>query len=303
MSQLHVVFGAGQIGRPLAHRLLQAGHEVRVVTRSGSTVPGAEAFAADLSDVDQAVAAAAGATVVYQAINAPYTRWATLLEPLQRGALEGARAAGARLVILDNLYAYGVPDGPIRADSPLQPCSRKGRIRQRLHELLTEARDGGMSIAIGRAADFFGPEVTEAIFSATTLRSHARGGRAPVPGDPRLPRAYSFAPDVVEGLLALGADPTAEGVWMLPTLNTTTSELLAAVAEAGGVAGRTIPLPRWVLRAGGVVVPLLRELDEMAYQWEVPYTVDCEPFAERFGIRPTPLTAAAATFVEPAAVA
>ncbi|MCO4772017.1 MAG: NAD(P)H-binding protein [Deltaproteobacteria bacterium] len=297
MSQLHVVFGAGQIGLPLAKHLLAAGHRVRQVTRSGTAAEGAEAFVADLSDPEQAIAATAGADVVYQVINAPYTKWATLLEPLQRGALAGVKAAGARFVVLDNLYSYGVPDGPIRPDSPMTPCSKKGAIRKRLHELLTGPEASGVQVAIARASDFVGPDVTEAIFSGDSLRSFAGGGRIPLPGNADLPRGYSYGPDVVEGLAALGADPEAEGVFMLPTVNTTSNELLSAVTQASGVAGKTLGMPRWLLKSVGLLVPMARELEEMAYQWEVPYTVDCSVMEQRYSIRPTPLSEIAQAIV------
>ena len=55
---------------------------------------------------------AAGADVVYFCLNAAnYDRWAEEFPPLQRAVLAGAEAAGARLVVLDNLYAYGPTGG------------------------------------------------------------------------------------------------------------------------------------------------------------------------------------------------
>jgi nucleoside-diphosphate-sugar epimerase len=292
MSLLFVVFGAGQIGAPLATRLLAAGHRVRQVTRSGTAVPGAESVAADASDPQQAIAACAGADVVVQTVNAPCTKWATMLLPLQAGIIAGAEAAGARLVVLDNLYCYGVPEGPIHGDSPLDPCSRKGRLRQQAHELLMAAVGRGLRVAVGRASDFVGPGIGDAILSESTLRGVATGGRAPLPGDGDLPRGYSWGPDVVDGLFALATDAEASGVWMLPTINTTTRELLQAIA--GDRKLKTMPVPKWLLNAVGLVVPLVRELAEMAYQWEVPYTVDARPMAERYGLTASSLDAVAA---------
>ena len=285
MSSLYVVFGAGQIGLPLASRLLAAGHRVRQVSRSGTAAPGAEAYVADLSDPEQAAAAAAGAEAVVMATNPTYTQWHTHLLPLHRGALAGVKEAGARYVVLDCLYGYGVPDGPLRADSPMQPCSRKGALRKELHELYFGPEAAGVQVAVARGADFAGPDVAEALLTGAILRGFARGGRAFVPGDGDLPRGYSFGPDVVAGLAALAQDPDAAGVWMLPTTNTTTNELLATLAERAGVPGKTLPLPTWAIRAAGWVVPMARELAEMMYQWEVPYTVDCGPMEERYGLR------------------
>lgn len=46
--QLHVVFGAGQVGMPLAARLLNAEKRVRVVKRSpGGAISGAELLLGD----------------------------------------------------------------------------------------------------------------------------------------------------------------------------------------------------------------------------------------------------------------
>lgn len=44
---LHVIVGAGPVGSATARELLSRGHDVRVVTRSGSGVAGAERVAAD----------------------------------------------------------------------------------------------------------------------------------------------------------------------------------------------------------------------------------------------------------------
>ena len=37
----------------------------------------------------------------------------------------------------------------------------------------------------------------------------------------------------------------------------------------------------------GLVVPLMREINEMLYQWDEPFVVDDRRFRERFGMHPT----------------
>ena len=78
--------------------------------------------AGDATDPAFTTRVAAGADVVYFCLNAVnYARWAEEFPPLQRAVLAGAAAAGARLVVLDNLYA-------LRTD-PRSPTSsrRSGR--------------------------------------------------------------------------------------------------------------------------------------------------------------------------------
>jgi hypothetical protein len=64
--------------------------------------------------------------------------------------------------------------------------------------------------------------------------------------------------------------------------------------------GRGIRLrgaPGWLVRAGGAVVPLLREVGEMLYQWDEPFVVDDRRFRERFSQGATNADVAAAATV------
>ena len=67
------------VGSWIARTLADRGHAVRAVNRSGKRgefVPAeVEIVSADLSDAQQAIEAASGATVLYQALNPPYDKW------------------------------------------------------------------------------------------------------------------------------------------------------------------------------------------------------------------------------------
>jgi uncharacterized protein YbjT (DUF2867 family) len=106
-DRLHLLFGAGQVGRALSVRLTELGLPVRVVSRSrpSGLVDGVDWRAADATDPDAATDAAKGASVVYQCLNAPYTDWPERFPPLQRGVLAAAERNGALLVSLENLCA------------------------------------------------------------------------------------------------------------------------------------------------------------------------------------------------------
>jgi hypothetical protein len=86
---LHVVFGTGQVGRSLVARLAGLGLAVRAVSRHRpATLPDSVDWrAADASDPEAAADAAKRASVVYQCLNAAYTKWPRLFPPLQRGVL------------------------------------------------------------------------------------------------------------------------------------------------------------------------------------------------------------------------
>jgi uncharacterized protein YbjT (DUF2867 family) len=115
----HVIFGTGAIGMAVMETLVDRGEQVRMINRAGTTeVPvGVDVLVGDASDPEFARRAAAGATVVYQALNPAYTKWPELFPALQAGVLAGAEAAGAKLVVMDNAYgferAFGITATPV----------------------------------------------------------------------------------------------------------------------------------------------------------------------------------------------
>jgi nucleoside-diphosphate-sugar epimerase len=295
---LHVVFGTGQVGLTLAALLAGRGVAVRAVSRHrpAALADGVGWRAADATDREAAVGAANGASVVYQCLNAPYTQWPELFPPLQQGALTAAERTGALLVTLENVYAYGPAGGkPMTEDLPLAATTSKGRIRAAMTaELLAAAEAGRVRIAIGRASDFFGAGVTESSLGERVFGNALAGKRADFIGNPDRPHTYSYVPDIAAGLETLGTDERAVGqVWHLPGPETvTTRALLDLVAGEVSHPVGIRNLPKLVMRALGLVNPLMRELAEMAYEFEEPFVLDTTKYESTFGTAVTPLAAA-----------
>jgi nucleoside-diphosphate-sugar epimerase len=299
-QELHVVFGAGQVGSVLARRLAAAGRAVRLVRRSGRPVEldGVQLVRADAGDPAAAAEATLGAAAVYHCLNPAYSTaaWAAELPRLQRSLIEAAGRAGARLVVLDNLYGLGKPAGRILSETlPANPCSRKGEIRARLAEALAEAvRRGDVRAVSGRASDFYGPGGVMTQFGDRFWKPALAG--KPIGGvvNPETPHTYHFIPDVAAGLAALGLDPEAGGTFMLPCHPAETTRQL--VGRFAAALGRPIELgrvPPLALKLLAFAVPILKEVNEMAYQWEERFEVDDAKFRARYGDLTTPRDAAA----------
>ncbi len=293
---LHVVFGAGQIGPLLAASLRGHGKTVRVVRKSAGavSVEGVEVARGDAMDAAFCAEAARGAATVYHCMNTPYFArvWRETLPRLQANLIAAAGRAGARLVVLDNLYALGRTGGrPMTEETPPNPCSAKGEIRARLHEdLMAATRRGEARVAVGRASDFYGPGAGQgAHLGERFLRQVLAGKPGQVVVNPETPHTYHFTRDVAGGLAALGLDGQADGLWMLPCAPAVTTVNL--VGEFAVALGKPVGLQRvspFVLSAVGLFMPMMRELKEMAYQWEEPFTVDDGRFRARFGAMATP---------------
>jgi nucleoside-diphosphate-sugar epimerase len=295
---LHVVFGTGQVGLTLAARLAELGFAVRAVSRHrpATLAGGVDWRAADVTAPEAATDAAKGASVVYQCLNAPYTKWPERFPALQRNVLIAAEHADALLVTLENVYGYGPTHGkPMTEDLPLAAITSKGRTRAAMtNELLAAADAGRVRIAIGRASDFFGAGVTQSTLGARVFGNAVAGKRAAFIGNPDLLHTYSYVPDIAAGLATLGTNERAVGqVWHLPGPETvTTRALLNLVAAEVNHSVRVRNVPKLALRALGRVSPLMRELAEMSYEFEQPFVLDFTRYETTFGTSGTPLATA-----------
>jgi nucleoside-diphosphate-sugar epimerase len=309
-APLHVIAGAGQIGPMIAERLLARGFRVRMIRRGAFTdaPAGVETVSAQLADPAAAAEAMRGASVVYHCANPRYHRWAAELVPLARGITEGAARNSARLVALDNLYMYGRPaDGRLAEDTAIAPVSRKGELRALAAKVMLDAHArGDVPVAIGRAADFFGPHCTNSVLGERFWSKLYAGRPVELLGDPDQPHTYSYGPDVADALVTLGlADPTRSSgvdgygrVWHLPAHPAeSTLTWVTRFAHAVGVEPRFTRLSPLLLRIAGLFIPEAGELPEMLYQWRGPFVLDDSQFRSRFGAVPTPLGSAVADTV------
>ena len=179
----HVVLGAaGGTGSAVVRELAARGLRARAVTRRGTAdVPdGVEQLAADVGTTEGARRACEGATVVYHCAQPPYTKWPELFPPMTQAVLDGAAAAGAKLVFADNLYVYGPPDGPMTEQTPQRAQGAKGRTRIEMADAVLGAHaDGRLRCTIGRASDYFGPRGTGTTAGDNIMKPALRGsGRA-----------------------------------------------------------------------------------------------------------------------------
>jgi nucleoside-diphosphate-sugar epimerase len=301
----HVVLGKGPVGSAVAALLTGRGDEVRVLSRSGGPSDGpVEHVAVDASDAAALGAAAEGADVLYNCANpVDYHRWAELWPPMARALLDAAEQSGAVLATVSNLYGYGRVDGPITEATPLSTEGKKGRVRiQMWDESLERHRAGRLRMVEVRAADFYGPGITDGGHLGERVVPRVLAGkRVRLLGDPDVAHSFTYVPDVARALVRAGGDERAWGkAWHVPTAPAVSQrrmvELLCEQAGVAPVAVSTIPWP--VLRAVGIAVPMMREMFETRHQVDEPFVLDSTAFTATFGDEPTPLSEGLAATVD-----
>lgn len=292
MPDLHVVFGTGSLGLAVMRELRRRGHRVRMVNRKGRAElpkdPEIEIVAGDASDPASTRTACADAKAVYFTAAPPYTDWPAQYPAMQAGVVEGAAAAGARLVTAENVYPYGRVDGPMTEDTPMNPISRKGELRARLNrELLAADRAGKVSVALGRGPDYFGPGATSTtIYGERVFWPALAGKSAQVFGRIDALHTFIYVDDFAHGLVTLGEREEAGGkIWHIPCPPALTQRALLELIfkSAGHEQVKAQALPGWLLKLLAVFVPIMRELSEMEYQWRGDYVFEAPAFTKAFG--------------------
>ncbi len=293
MEEVHAVLGAtGSAGRAVVHELASRNKRVRAVSRTGhgDPLPGTEHIRTDVTNIAALREACRGASVVYHCVNVPYQLWAAQLLPIAEAIIDAAAAAGARLIVMDNLYMYGRTKGPMTEATPRNAQGKKGRLRATLEVRLLEAhRSGRVRVAIGRASDFYGAKANSApMFLA--VEPALKGRTASWLGSLDAPHTLSYLPDVGWGLVTLAErDGSLGEVWHLPAAKALTGrQFFEMVFHELGQPPRIRVLRRPVMLLGGLFSPLIREATEVLYQYEYPFVMDASKFTRAFGDRVTP---------------
>lgn len=295
-SAPHVVLGAtGGAGRAVVRELVDRGLPVRAVSRSGGAFPDAvEVATADCTDAAATRRACEGAAVVYNCLNVPYSQWAEILPVLTENSIRAAAHAGAPLVVTDNLYMYGPPDGPMTEETPREPAGPKGRLRAEMEDQLMTAHEiGRVRVAIGRASDFYGPHANsstrELVFEAALDDKTAAWL-----GALDAPHTLTYLPDFATGLVTLGTHEAAFGeVWHLPSNEPITGrDFIERVYAEAGRAPSMRAYGSWMLTLAGLFDAQIWEAREVLYQFRDPFVMDTSKFEAAFGADVTPYDAA-----------
>jgi len=290
---MQTILGAGgAVGSILAKELYGYTEKVRLVSRNPKKVNESdELLAGDLLDplfVNQAVE---GSQVVYLTVGFPYKYkiWKKNWPLVMNNVINACKNYRSRLVFFDNVYMYDRDYlGHMTEHTPIRPTSRKGGVRAEIARvLMDEVKKGYITALVARAADFIGS--VNSIPTETIYKNYAKGKKAQWMG--KIDKIHNFTNifDAARATGLLGNTPDAYNqVWHLPTDHTpmTGKQWIDLFAEEMEVAPRYTNLTTGMLGILGVFVPLLRELKEMAYQYDRDYFFDSTKFEMRFDYKP-----------------
>jgi nucleoside-diphosphate-sugar epimerase len=301
---VHVVLGTGAIGRATAHVLRARGESVRMINRSGhmAELPdGVEIVAADLYDAKNVRAVTADACAVYQTAQPEYHQWVERFPPLQRAIIEGMTGSNAKLVLVENMYMYGIASAPLTEATPHMAHTRKGRVRSEISQAACAAHLAGhVRVTSVRGSDYFGPWGLTSMLGERTFIPLLKGKAANLIGNVDVPHTQTYIPDFARAMVIVAESDMADGhAWHVPNdrPDITQREMVTMIAREMGVEPRFQAMGRTMMRIAGWFIPAAHEMVEMAYEFEQPFVVDSRRFETTFGMRATPMPEAIAQTV------
>jgi len=295
---LHVIVGAGAVGSATARLLAAQGHQVRIISRSGSGPdhPAIERVTADANDAQRLTGLADTAAALYNCVNPLYHQWLTDWPPIAAALRTAAERSGAVLVTAGNLYPYGPVDGPMTEETSLAATHPKLRVRATMWRDDLAAHEAGRLRATEvRASDYI---ESNSILSFVMAKPLLAGKRAYVPAALDVPHSWTSINDVARMLVTVATDERAWGrAWHVPTNDPLTVRELAQrfVEVAGAPPPKLTAMPYAALWTAGVFNPFIRELRATRYQFVRPFVLDSSLARTTFGLEPTPIDEALRT--------
>lgn len=291
-----IIGSGGAIGTELAKALAKFTKEIRLVSRNPQKVNETDhLFPADVTNKTQLSKAIEGSEVVYVTVGFEYKYavWKSQWVPFIKNVLDACEQHQARLVFFDNIYAIDKASlANITETSPLNPCSKKGKVRDEVDRLILKAiEEKKVEAIIARSPDFFGAEKKQNSMLMNLIYDNFKNGKAAQWfGNVDAKHTMGYTPDLAKGTAILGNSLDAYNqIWNLPTVDVAYSgrQWAALFAKEMQVKNKIVQLPSWMLRLLGMFIPVLGELYEMSYQFEVDYIFNSTKFKNRFDFTPT----------------
>jgi nucleoside-diphosphate-sugar epimerase len=271
-GKVTVLGSNGHIGNAAMIAFRDAGWAVRGLGRANrNPVNGTQFVAGDADEVAVVRAAIAEADVVVHGLHLRYDQWGGgRAEQQLQVVLDAMGNSGKTLLFPGTIYNYRAGDRTVSPGLRQSGEKPRGAIRIRLERMLEDAAASGrIRVIIIRAGDFFGPGNRGEWFESAMLMDQAKG-RLYHMGDLKLRHSWAYLPDLARAFAVMAEKRESlasfenfhfAGYWV------SHGQLMAAIEASLGRQMKVSPLPWWMLRAMGLVDPVMRDIYRMRYLW------------------------------------
>ncbi len=290
---MKTILGTGQLGLAILQLLLDKNpnENILLVNRTGKlnipTPKNVKVIAADATSKAAMKAIASRSDLIFSCTDMPYDKWAAFYPAMANALAYALSETNAKLVFADNLYSYGnVAGKEMNEQMPHTAKTKKGKIRAGvINTLLYSGEAFNRRVAFVKAADFIGPRIHKGIFGTDFLHSVYNEKTVRLFGNIDLPHTFTYIKDFAAAMINVGTASDAFGqIWHVPNAPALSLDKWAHLFEV--ITNKKIKktvTPKFIIRIAGLFNSFIKELYEMAYQFEYPYLVNHDKYVNRFG--------------------
>lgn len=289
---MQTILGAGGgAGTEITRELSNYTKEIRVVSRNPKKVNETDQLMkADLTDPTQLDEAVKGSEIVYVTIAFPYNikAWRKLWPMFMKNLIETCSKYKTKIVFVDNVYMYDLKYlNNMTEETPMNPVSEKGKVRAEVAKMLMDAVEKNkVEAIIARAPDFYGPGVIGSMLYQTVYLKLIKDKNPQWLGKLDVIHSFIYSKDIGKAVTLLGNTPDAYNqVWHLPTTDQklTNRQWIELMMKVMNKQKKIQVMPDWMVSALGIFVPILKELNDVGYQFRQDYFFNSSKFNKRFG--------------------
>ncbi|MCG3086827.1 NAD-dependent epimerase/dehydratase family protein [Sporosarcina cyprini] len=290
MKKAIVLGASGGMGYSLVNELTGRGIEVVAFARNEAKLqslfasnPFVRIQPGDVLDREVVYMASADVDTVFHSVSISYEQWNEKLPRIMRNVMDVAK--GRKLVVVDNVYAYGRQDGKrVSEETEKNPHTKKGKLRLALEQ---ELKASEIPYIIAHFPDFYGPHAGNTILHHT-LKSVLLNKKSGYVGSLDIPREFIFTPDGAKALVELAMNESAYGQnWNIPGERLVTgNELVDMIRSLTGYDKKVSSVTKRMIRLAGLFNPFMREFLELSYLYEHPFQLDGRKYEREIGALP-----------------
>lgn len=247
----------------------------------------------DARDLGALKQAAQGCTTLYYCVRRSASRqhWERDTLLMAQNAIEAARYAQARLVVVGSLAVFGqAPEGLLSEEGPKSPITRRGKIEALIEsELGASFARGDLRYTLLRLPELYGPNVKQGV-AAFAVRPLILGHSMAFPAKPSKPHEWLHVCDAARALVMVGEAPreltegqhfALPGPQALPPF-----EWFKLWAAQLSRPARLKTSPKCLLAARRLLNAELGDWLDHLYLYRAPFLLDGRRFKETFGFIP-----------------
>jgi nucleoside-diphosphate-sugar epimerase len=292
---MQTILGAGGgAGTEITHELFNYTKEIRVVSRNPKKVNETDQLMqADISNPSMLDEAVKGSEIVYVTVGFEYKIkvWKEKWPRFMKSLIESCKRHNSKIVFVDNVYMYDPEHlSNMTEETPIKPVSKKGEVRAEIFRMLMNAIDRNeVNAIVARGADFYGPGVAGSFFTQSVLNNLLKDKNPQWLGKLDVIHNFTYSKDIGKAVALLGNTPDAYNqVWHLPTTDQklTSRKWVEIMMKEMNKVKKIQEISSTMMGLLGLFIPILKELKDVAYQFERDYFFNSSKFNKRFNFTP-----------------